>query len=88
MICGGAHGERGYAQPRTPEDEIRFENLLPRQVTLCPIEKAGEPCQGIGAAHARTHGSRESHLGVVGEAMALLPSLIMGWENTLNPSTR
>lgn len=57
MICGGAQGERGYAQPRTPEDEIRFENLLPRQVTLCPIEKAGEPWQGIGAAltHARTH---------------------------------
>lgn len=56
--------------------------LLKRQVNR---GKASEPHS---RTHARTHGSREGHLGVVGEAMALLPSLIMGRENTLNPSTR
>lgn len=53
------------------------------QGTLCPVEKAGELCKGDGS----THGSRDCHLGVSGEAMALLLSVIMGQRSSLNPST-
>lgn len=64
-----------------PEDEMRFENLLPRQGVLCPTEKARELCKGVGS----THGSREGHLGVAGEAMLLFLSFIMGQRSTPQP---
>lgn len=39
VIYGGARGKGRRAQSRMPEDEIRFQNLLLRQGTLCPMGK-------------------------------------------------
>ena len=47
VICGNTPGKGRYTQPWMSEAEIKFQNLLLKQATFCPIKNAGEIVQRL-----------------------------------------